>query len=195
MVSKMLAVAALAAGLSSPAYGQGMPTMRGVDHVGVTVYDSKAAISFFEEVLGCRAHVKFGPFRDDKGDFMKNLLSVHPRAVINQITLVRCGNGSSIELLEYRAPDQKTERPRNSDLAGHHVAFYVDDINKALAYLKKNGIKTFFGPLTVKQGPAAGQTIIYFLAPWGLQMELISYPKGMAYEKTSQGKLWSPKDQ
>jgi len=51
------------------------------------------------------------------------------------------------------------------------------------------------GPLPVKKGPAAGQTIIYFLAPWGLQMELISYPNGMAYEKSSKGMLWSPKNQ
>ena len=126
---------------------------------------------------------------------MKNLLSVHPRAVIDQITLVRCGNGSSIELLQYKSPDQNKARPRNSDYAGHHIAFYVDDINAAVAYLKQKGVKTFFGPLPVKKGPAAGQSIIYFLAPWGLQMELISYPKGMAYEKTSKGKLWSPKDQ
>ncbi len=46
----------------------------------------------------------------------------------------------------------------------------------------------------VGEGPAAGQTIIYFRAPWGLQFELISYPDGMAYEKTAPGKLWSPKD-
>jgi catechol 2,3-dioxygenase-like lactoylglutathione lyase family enzyme len=126
---------------------------------------------------------------------MANLLEVHPRAVINQITLVRCGNGSNVELLEYRAPDQKTERPKNSDLGGHHIAFYVDDIAKAVAYLKANKVTTFFGPLPVKEGPAAGQTIIYFTPPWGLQMELISYPKGMAYEKTAKGKLWSPRDQ
>jgi hypothetical protein len=31
-------------------------------------------------------------------------------------------------------------------------------------------------------------------APWGLQMEIISYLKGMAYEKTSPIKLWSPTD-
>jgi hypothetical protein len=34
----------------------------------------------------------------------------------------------------------------------------------------------------VDEGPATGQSIVYFLAPWGLQMEIISYPKGMAYE-------------
>lgn len=192
---KSLIIAFGALMFAAVAKAETLPTMRGVDHIGVTVPDIKKAITFFEDVLGCKAHLTFGPFRDDKGDFMKNLLSVHPRAVIEQITLVRCGNGSSIELLQYSAPDQKTTRPRNSDHAGHHIAFYVDDINAAVAFLKQKGVKTFFGPLPVKKGPAAGQSIIYFLAPWGLQMELISYPKGMAYEKTSKGKLWSPKDQ
>lgn len=191
----ILAVAGAGAASVSTAQAQSMPTMRGVDHVGVTVYETKPAVEFLEKVMGCKAIASFGPFRDDKGPFMQNLLNVHPRTVINKITLVRCGNGSNIELLEYRAPDQKKERPRNSDLAGHHIAFYVDDIAKAAAHLKKNGVKTFLGPFTVKEGPAAGQTILYFLTPWGLQMELISYPKGMAYEKAGKGRLWSPKDQ
>jgi len=46
----------------------------------------------------------------------------------------------------------------------------------------------------VNEGPAAGQSIVYFLAPWGLQMEIISYQKGMAYEKSAPVVLWSPRD-
>ena len=177
------------------ANAQGIPTLRGQDHVGVTVPDIGQAIAFFEDVIGCKAHLSFGPFRDDEGDFMKNLLNVHPRTVLNQITLVRCGNGSNIELMEYASPDQKDAIPKNSDIGGHHIAFYVDDIEAALAYLKSKKVETFFGPLPVTEGPAAGQTINYFRAPWGLQFELISYPSGMAYEKTASGSLWSPKDQ
>ena len=194
-VAPALACLALLTAAPLTAQAQTLPTMRGVDHVGVTVRETKPAVDFLEKVMGCKAMASFGPFRDDKGPFMKNLLNVHPRAVINRITLVRCGNGSNIELLEYRAPDQKTARPKNSDLAGHHIAFYVEDIKAAADHLKKNGVTTFLGPFSVTEGPAAGQTILYFLTPWGLQMELISYPGGMAYEKAGTGKLWSPKDQ
>ena len=56
----------------------------------------------------------------------------------------------------------------------------VDDVKAAKDYLESKGVKTMFGPFPVEEGPAAGQTITYFLAPWGLQMEIISYPKGMA---------------
>jgi catechol 2,3-dioxygenase-like lactoylglutathione lyase family enzyme len=137
--------------------------------------------------------MSFGPFADEKGDFMHILLNVDPKSVIKQITLVRCGYGSNIELFQYTAPDQKDMTPKNSDIGGYHIAFYVDDIKAAKAYLDSKGVKTFFN-LSVDQGPAAGQSIFYFLAPWGLQMEAITYPQGMAYEKTSPIKLWSPKD-
>ena len=41
----------------------------------------------------------------------------------------------------------------------------------------------------------AAVSALYFKAPWGLKMEAITYPDGMAYEKDSPVKLWSPKDQ
>ena len=49
-------------------------------------------------VIGCKKAMSFGPFRDDKGTFMQDLLGVNPRAVIEEITQVRCGWGSNIEL-------------------------------------------------------------------------------------------------
>jgi catechol 2,3-dioxygenase-like lactoylglutathione lyase family enzyme len=80
------------------------------------------------------------------------------------------------------------------DIGGHHIALYVDDIDKAAEYLKAKNVKTMQGPIPIKEGPAAGQSILYFFTPWGLQMELISYPKGMAYEKDAKSVLWSTTD-
>jgi catechol 2,3-dioxygenase-like lactoylglutathione lyase family enzyme len=179
--------------MTSLGRADGVPGLRGHDHTGITVPDIKQATDFFVNVLGCKEVMSFGPFADEKGDFMHILLNVDPRSVIKQITLVRCGYGSNIELFQYTAPDQKDMTPKNSDIGGYHIAFYVDDIKAAKAYLDSKGVKTFFN-LSVDQGPAAGQSIFYFLAPWGLQMEAITYPQGMAYEKTSPIKLWSPKD-
>ncbi len=33
---------------------------------------------------------------------------------------------------------------------------------------------------------------MYFLAPWGMQLEIVSYPKGKAYEKEFKARLWNP---
>jgi catechol 2,3-dioxygenase-like lactoylglutathione lyase family enzyme len=188
----LLAVFATAAlGLSATAaFADSIPGLRGHDHTGITVPDVKAATAFFTDVIGCEHAMSFGPVMDEKGTFMKDVVNVDPRAVIDEISMVRCGYGSNIELFQYKAPDQSKEQPKNSDLGGHHIALYVDDIDKAAAYLKAKNVTTMQGPIPIKEGPAAGQSILYFLTPWGLQMELISYPQGMAYQKDSKSVLW-----
>ncbi|PDQ20055.1 glyoxalase [Mesorhizobium sanjuanii] len=191
-IRNTMLVAALLGSMSA-ASADTIPGMRGHDHTGITVPDMKQAVDFFTEVVGCKKAMSFGPFADDKGTFMQDLLGVDPKAVIEEITLVRCGYGSNIELFKYTAPDQKDATPKNSDIGGYHIAFYVDDVAAAKAYLDAKGVKTRMGPLPVKEGPAAGQTILYFQAPWGLQLEAISYPDGMAYEKGAETVLWSPK--
>lgn len=178
------------AGMASAA---GIPGMRGHDHTGITVPDMAQAVDFFTNVIGCQKAMSFGPFADDKGTFMQDLLGVDPKAVIKEITLLRCNFGSNIELFEYTAPDQKDMTPKNSDIGGYHIAFYVDDVPAAKAYLEGKGVATRI-VLPVGEGPAAGQTVMYFQAPWGLQFEAISYPDGMAYEKGAATVLWSPKD-
>lgn len=188
---KTLAAAALFASLSLPALADPLPGIRGVNHIGLTVPDLDQAETFFTEVLGCERAMAFGPFRDDEGTFMQDLLGVDPRAVVNQIRMLRCGFGSNIELFSYDAPDQATIRQRNSDIGAYHIAFYVDDIDAAAASLREAGIQTNMGPLPVSDGPAAGQSILYFSAPWGLQFEAISFPQGMAYEREGGPTLWS----
>jgi catechol 2,3-dioxygenase-like lactoylglutathione lyase family enzyme len=192
-VAILTSVAGIAA-LSNGAHAEGIPGMRGHDHTGVTVPDMAQAVDFFVNVVGCQEVMSFGPFSDDKGTFMQDALNVHPRSVIEQITLIRCGYGSNIELFNYTAPDQKDLKQKNSDIGAFHLALYVDDVAAAKAYLESKGVATRMGPLPVNEGPAAGQTILYFQAPWGLQFEAISYPNGMAYEKDAETVLWSPKD-
>jgi hypothetical protein len=87
---------AAAAIVTGPALADGLPGMRGHDHTGITVPDMTQAVSFFTDILGCQKIMSFGPFSDDKGTFMKDALDVHPRAVITQITMIRCGFGSNI---------------------------------------------------------------------------------------------------
>ena len=190
--------ATIAAGMAgaaiAPASADSIPGMRGHDHTGVTVPDMQRAVDFFTNIIGCQKIMSFGPFADDKGTFMTDLLGVDAKAVVEEITLLRCNFGSNIELFKYTAPDQKDLQPKNSDIGGFHIAFYVDDIAAAKAYLDAKGVATRMGPLPVTEGPAAGQSILYFQAPWGLQFEAISYPNGMAYEKDAKTVLWSTRD-
>ena len=173
--------------------GQGQLGLVGVDHVGLTVPDVAEAVAWFREVMGATAPLSFGPIADPQGTLMLDLLGVDPSAVISQITVLRIGHSANIELFEYEAPDQRRTHPLNSDWSGHHIAFYVTDIDVAVAHMEAKGVQKFLGPFPLSAGPAAGQAINYFKTPFGTYIELISYPNGMAYEVPSVKPLWSPK--
>lgn len=171
----------------------GLPGLLGQDHTGITVPNLDEALDFFVRILGCKHAYTFGPIGDEEGDFMHQALGTHPRARILRVGLIRIGHGSNLELFEYEAPDQRRLDQKNSDIGAFHVGLYVEDIHAAKSYLDAQGIVTRLGPLPIADGPNAGQSILYFQAPWGLQLEVISYPNGMAYEKTAKTVLWSPK--
>lgn len=177
---------------SQPATATPVPGMRGLQHIGITVPNLGEGVAFFRDVLGCEPFFTFGEFTFED-DWMARHLNVHPRATIRDFQMVRCGNGTNLEVFEYTSPDQNRRGPRNSDIGGHHLAFYVDDMDAAVAYLKEQGISVLDTPSTFTEGPAAGLTWVYFLAPWGLQLELVSFPKGMAYEQGLERGLWDPR--
>ena len=178
----------VAPGSGAQGNADGQLGLVGMDHVGITVPDIDEAVSWFEDVMGCVAPLTFGPFSG-----VEDLLDVDPLAVVQQITMVRCGRSANIELFHYTAPGQRTDFPRNSDWSGYHIAFYVNDIGAAVQYMVAHGAEKLAGPLPVTEGPAAGQTINYFKTPFGTYIELISYPNGMAYERDPSRPLWSPK--
>ncbi|WP_199534802.1 VOC family protein [Rhodoferax lacus] len=156
----------------------GMPGLRGLDHAGFTVPDLQQAEDFFCEVLGCHPSYALGSLQRDDAWMAENL-NVHPRAVLHGVRFLRCPNGASIELFAYQAPDQQPQ-PRNTDIGGHHLAFYVDDCHAATAYLRARGVRVLGEPKASQLGPSVGQTWVYFLTPWGMQCELVSYPQGKA---------------
>lgn len=168
-----------------------IPGLRGLDHVGFTVPDIEEATEFFTEVLGCDLIYSLGPFLSED-DWMARQLNVHPNAVIVQNRHFRCGHGSNFEIFHYETPDGQQPQPKNSDIGGHHLAFYVDDLDAAIEYLKSKGVKVLGEPVASK-GPASGQRWIYFLSPWGMQMELLSHPHGKKYERDAKVKLWTPR--
>jgi catechol 2,3-dioxygenase-like lactoylglutathione lyase family enzyme len=191
-VAPLVGAGRAAAAQAFAAGGRGELNLVGLDHVGITVPDIGEAIAWFEDVLGAVAPLTFGPF--PAGAFVASVVDVAETASIPQITMLRVGHSANIELFEYVAPDgQRTDPPRNSDWTGHHIAFYVTDIDAAVAYMDSRGVRRFLGPFTLTGGPAAGQTINYFETPWGGYIEFISYPNGMAYQVPSVKPLWSPK--
>lgn len=159
----------------------GLPGLRRLDHIGFTVPDLDEASRFLVDVLGCEYLYSLGPFRADDG-WMAEHLDVHPRAEVRENRFFRCGQQAVFEVFQYTAPGQRDAIPRNSDIGGHHVALYVDDLDSAVAYLRDRGVRVLSGP-TASSGPREGNRWIYFLAPWGMQFELVSYPNGIAFDR------------
>ncbi|MEM1399862.1 MAG: VOC family protein [Pseudomonadota bacterium] len=175
-----------------------IPGMRGMEHIGFTVPDINEACDFFEKILGAETlYTAATNFRVDDSDWMAEHLNVHPRSVITEFRYLRCGNGTNLEVFQYESPDQNPSPPKNSDIGGHHLAFYVDDMDEAIKFLRDNGVKVLGEPTSYTEGPNLGLTWCYFMAPWGQQLEVVSAPGGTVYDNdakaTGKRRLFHPK--
>lgn len=183
-VLAMSAALALAGGVTAHAAGV---KVAGVDHVGVNVPDLAQAESFFSETFGCVPVTHIGPF-----DLTHMSGGFAPRADSVDIAMIRCGTGANIELFQYRNSKGSTEMPKAEDIGASHIAFYTDDIDGGVAYLKSRGITVLGAPITMSSGDTEGETWVHFRSPWGSELELVSYPNGKGYEKHAKVKLWNP---
>lgn len=160
-----------------------VPGLSRLDHFGLTVPDLEQAHRFFVDVLGCEYLYRLGPFGPSVEVGEK--LGVSATTQMRELHFFRLGDQAIFEVFQYAAEDAVRTPPRNSDVGGHHLAFYVDDVDAAIAGLGAHGIETMGQP-TASRGPSEGQRWVYFKAPWGLQCELVSYPGGKAYDRHPQ---------
>ncbi|MFV8433434.1 VOC family protein [Vibrio owensii] len=169
-----------------------IPGLKKPDHIGFTVPNLNQAIAFFREHFDFELAYEFGPFASDD-DWMTQHLNVDARAQITKIA-VMSAKGINLEIFEYADNiERRYEVPNNADIGGHHLAFYVDDMDAAVAYLKEQGIKVLGEPSVMTDGPTAGESWVYFMSPWGMQLELVSYPNGKAYQRNSSVALFDPR--
>jgi catechol 2,3-dioxygenase-like lactoylglutathione lyase family enzyme len=160
-----------------------VPGLRAVDHVAFTVPDLNQAVRFFVDHFGAELAFIDGPFADDESDGMRRRLAVDPTARCT-IAMLRLGKHHNVELFEYSAPDQQRTPPRNSDIGGNHLGFYVDDIDAAFEYVRAiPGVTVQEGPNGVADSaPVAGQRWFYFQSPWGMQLEMTTCATPGFYE-------------
>lgn len=162
-----------------------IPGLAGLEHVGLTVPDIDEATRFFAAVLGAETLYDIGPFAD-ASDWMANHLAPAKGAHIYRMRVLKIANGPVLELIQFTTPGANAG-------GGWHMAFYVDDMEKALTALKTHGASIQSGPVTMTEGPSAGLQWLYFQAPWGLQLELVSYPGGIAAYTQKRIEVWRPR--
>lgn len=149
---------------------------RGVDHIGFTVPNLDQAIDFFSGVLGARLAFRHGPYPG--GTNTPRQFGRPSDSSVVEIAMLKLGS-VNIELLQFDSPSASRTAPRPDEAGGHHIAFYVDDLDFAVKTAISNGIECFGTPMPLP-GPESGPDarFVYLRAPWGLFVELVSYKSG-----------------
>ncbi|MEU3947636.1 VOC family protein [Streptomyces sp. NPDC029526] len=159
-----------------------------VEHAGYTVADLDAATAFFTTVLGAElvAGHEGTPEPDDGHR--------PPGAERCRQVMLRLGPTANCRLTQCAEGALRTRPPRNSDVGGHHLALYVDDVDAAAARLREQEGVTLMGePETIRTGPIAGDRWLYFTTPAGIQMEIINMPDGaLPYENRTEARRATP---
>ncbi len=139
----------------------GLPGLRRLDHIGFTVPDLDRGPPLPRRRARLRVPLLPRPVPPRRRRLDGASTSTcHPRAVMRRTRFFRCGGQAVFEVFDYAAPDQRSTPPRNSDVGGHHVALYVDDLDAAVAHLRA-AVSPVLGEPTASTGPArasAGST-------------------------------------
>ena len=144
-----------------------------VDHVGLSVPDLDAAVRFFTAVLGARELYRSS--RRGEGRFMTETFEASPDSSFT-LAMLRLEPNLNLELFQWEAPDRRVEMPMASDVGGHHLCVYVDDVEGAYDRLRRYpGVRALGDLKTVRPGsPLSGTRWTYFVTPWGLQIEIVN---------------------
>lgn len=149
-----------------------------LDHVSRTVPDLEAALAFYCGELGAVELYRMGPMDaadmpigPDGRDWMMAHVGVEGARLT--LAMIAFGAGAHVQLVQYDKPDGRgVEPPLNCDLGGHHLAFRVEDVPAAAAWLAERGCRPL-DVIAIDAGPLAGKKNLYIQDPFGLQLELV----------------------
>ena len=82
-------------------------------------------------------------------------------------------------------PDQRARRATATSAATTSRSTSTTSTRRSRTCARK-GVRLLAGPIASRNA-SAGQRWLYFLSPWGMQFELVSYPGGKAYERDAAG--------
>jgi glyoxylase I family protein len=141
------------------------------DHTGITVSNLERSLAFWRDVLGFE--LSHRPHQS--GDLASEITGVAGAEI--SIAVLK-GYGHKIELLEYRAPENRKSQfdLRPCDLGHVHVAFTVDNLEAILNIIAASGWKAAGQPQTITVGPNTGKRVVYVRDPDGTTIEFMEMP-------------------
>ncbi len=151
--------------------------IQGIDHLNVVVTDMDRSLKFYCGVLG------FAKTKEAQlsGEWIERIVGL--KAVRAHALFVEAPRGGPrIELLKYEAPTgvALAENSRANTIGLRHFALRVSDIVAMVAKLRAAGVEVFSDPVLVPSGvvefeAGARKTLVYFLDPDGVIIELAEY--------------------
>jgi len=150
--------------------------IRAIDHINIVVAELGRSVKFYTEVLGF-AKTKEAYLEGGWIDEIVGLRGVKARVAY----VVAPAGEPRIELLCYEAPPggATAVNSRANTVGLRHVALRVDDLAGTVARLRKAGVTLFSAPVRVPAGvvkhEAGEKTLVYFLDPDGVILELTEY--------------------
>lgn len=168
--------------------------VRGIDHLGITVPNLDSATQYFIRALGAEIiyDVLLAGETPLGGPAIEAAVGLTPGTIVRAIRLLRLHDGPSLELFEYETTGQKASAIP-SDFGLQHLAVYVDDSAAAAQRVKEAGGQLLSGPMdlpAIEGGPR--NQFWYTRAPWGMTIELITYPSPQPYHQRTDRRRWRP---
>ncbi len=125
-----------------------MNLLQSIHHIAIICSDYKVSKKFYVEILGLK------------------ILAEHYRAERQSYKLDLALNDQYvIELFSFPDPPKRTSKPEAAGL--RHLAFAVNDLEKAIQHLKENGVES--EPIRVDE--FTGKRFTFFSDPDGLPLE------------------------
>ena len=142
--------------------------IQAVEHFSFTVSDIQVALHFFRDLLGLRAT----PVMEVENQHVQTIVGMPDASLL--ISIVRIPGGTSLELIEYVRPKGTRIDSQSCNPGAAHVAFAVQDIQKAYEDLSQKGIVFVNPPVWAPGNDGRGRWgVCYLKGPDGITIELI----------------------
>ncbi|MGH8159978.1 MAG: VOC family protein [Rhodanobacter sp.] len=143
-------------------------------YVSVGVPDLQQATAFFRNILDCEP---IGPIvANESAEPAASANADHAtRHDLPPSRLLLCDAGTVVELFDDHAVHSPSTARHFTDHGNQPIQFSTDDVTHAGQWLRREGVTVIGAPVTMTTGPHAGQTLVNFVAPWGLRLQLVGW--------------------
>jgi catechol 2,3-dioxygenase-like lactoylglutathione lyase family enzyme len=139
------------------------------DYVTIGVPDLQQATAFFRNILDCE------PVNQVAGnESPESTRASHAtRDTLPASRLLLCDSGTVVELFDEHGVHSLSLARHALDHGSEPITFSADNVAHADRWLRREGVQVIGAPITVTTGPHAGQTVVNFVTPWGLRLQLV----------------------